>query len=659
MSLLSVPIRRPVAVTMLFLGIVLMGAIAWQRIPVELFPALAGDSIFVTFARPGSTPQVIEREILLPLQARVSALSLVSETRAEIRGASGRFEVRFEPGSDLNVRMLELQRIAAELQRTLPRGSAVNVTTMDTSVLSSFAMIVNVLGSETDDRNAIYDLAVELVAPRFAAVSGVSQAITSGGAARQVTVTVDPDQTAALGLTTDAVTQSVRRNVARLQYVGTLDSEAGRMAVILDGRPRGLQSLGEARIRSDRPVQLNHVSDVRLGVGREQALFRVNGQSAVGVILFREEGTNLVRLGRELRQRVDEVREELRPLGLDLVIGFDGADLVEEQIDRLGWLGASGFGISLVVLFLFLREWRAVAVVGVAVPVSLLAALAMLYLVGQSLNLITLFGLALAVGLLVDNSIVVYEAVQRRLERGVEASVAVQDGLRRTVRAIVAASACTSIVFLPARLIDFDDTLVRELISVVALSILLPLAASLLVAVALVPLLAHRLAAPAALRRLARARQRRAEHGDLVPPERARLLFGGILARALRQPSAWIAGTATAVLITAVVAVPWVSVQSTVAEASDGDSVQLDVRFASGQGSLAAVSSAIGRLERAVPGSQGCRTRRSDRAGGRWFAHHSARGSVRAPGRLPCPDGARRGAPRGGPRRGAAGPAAG
>ena len=159
-----------------------------------------------------------------------------------------------------------------------------------------------------------------------------------------------------------------------------------------------------------------------------------------------------------------------------------------------------------------------------------------------------------------------YEAVQRRLERGVEPSAAVQDGLRRTVRAIVAASASTAIVFLPATLIDFDDTIVRELIGVVALSILLPLAASLLVAVALVPLLAHRLAAPAALRRLAKARQRRAGHGDLVSPDRARLLFGGILAGALRQPSAWIAGTAAAVLGTVVVAVPWVSVQSAIAK---------------------------------------------------------------------------------------------
>ena len=211
------------------------------------------------------------------------------------------------------------------------------------------------------------------------------------------------------------------------------------------------------------------------------------------------------------------------------MVGFDAAELVEDQIARLARLGASGFAIALVVLFLFLRGWRAVAVVAVAVPVSLLAALAMLYLAGQSLNLITIFGLALAVGLLVDNSVVVYEAVQRRLERGAGADAAVRDGLRRTVRAIVAASATTAVVFLPLGLVDFDDVLVRELIEVVALSILLPLAASLVVALGLVPLPRASSGAPAALRRLAVAAGA-ARPGGLVAPDGARLLVRRVVA---------------------------------------------------------------------------------------------------------------------------------
>ena len=450
MNVLTLPIRQPVAVSMFFVGIALVGAVAWQRMPVELFPALAGDQLFVDFGRPGSEPQVIEREILLPLQARVSALPHVAESWGEIRGSGGRYQVRFEPGTDLEVRELELQRIAADLQRAQPRGTFVSATSFDTSLLSSFVMMVNVLGGDAEDRNALHDLVQELVAPRFASVSGVSQALTGGGAPRQVTVTVDPDRAAALDVTTEAVTAFLGTNVGHLRFLGNLESEVGRLQVILDGRPRGLEMLGNARVESNRPVLLRHVSDLRIGPAREETLARVNGQPSVSLILFQEEGANLVRLGRELRQRVADMREELRPLGLDLVIGFDAADMVEDQIGRLAGLGATGFAIALVVLFLFFREWRAVTVVAVSVPVSLLAALSLLYLVGQSLNLITLFGLALAVGLLVDNSVVVYEAVQRRLERGADAAVAVRDGLRRTVRAIVAASATTAVVFLAA-----------------------------------------------------------------------------------------------------------------------------------------------------------------------------------------------------------------
>ena len=600
MSFLTLPIRRPVAVAMFFLSIVLVGAVAWQRMPVELLPALAGDRLFVSFGRPGSEAQVIEREILLPLQARVSALPSVSESWGEIRGSSGRFQVRFEPGSDLKVRELELQRIAAALQREQPRGTFISANSFDLSILSSFVMMVHVLGGDGEDLNALFDLVDQLVAPRFAAVSGVSQALTNGGAGRQVTVTVDADRAAALGVTTDAVSRAVGSNVGHLEFLGKLESEAGRMPVMLDGRPAGLRSLGEARVQPDRPVLLRHVSDLSYGSGREERLFRVNGQPAVGLILFQEEGANLVRLGRQLRQRVTGLREELRPLGLDLVIGFDAAKLVDDQIAHLTRLGASGFAIALVVLFLFLRRWRAVAVVAVAVPVSLLAALSALYLLGQSLNLIVLFGLALAVGLLVDNSVVVYEAVHRSLERGADATTAVRTGLRRTVRAIVAASATSAVVFLPLTLIEIDDVMVRSLLNVVALSILLPLAASLMVAVGLVPLLAHRLAAPAALRGLAEARQRRAERGDLIAPDRARLLFGGVVAGALRHPPAWIAGTAVAVILTVIIALPWVTVTSATQEAPEADTVQFATRLSAGQGSIQAASDAMARLERAV-----------------------------------------------------------
>ena len=154
-----------------------------------------------------------------------------------------------------------------------------------------------------------------------------------------------------------------------------VEDEAGRSAVLLDGRPRGVWSLGETRIVPDRPTLLRHVADVGIGTGREEIVFRVNGQPTVAMVVFQEEGANLIRLGRGLRAKLDELSKEFEDYGIEFVINFDAAQLVDEQLQRLRELALYGFGMALLVLFLFLRQLRAVMVVAVAVPASLLTAL--------------------------------------------------------------------------------------------------------------------------------------------------------------------------------------------------------------------------------------------------------------------------------------------
>ncbi len=593
----TLAIRRPVAVAMFFLGLVLVGVVGWQRLPVELFPNVSGDHLYVSFLRPGSEPETVEREILLPLEARVRTLSGVAETWGEVTGAGGSFTIRFERGTDLKVRELDLNRIAADIARTQPRDAFLSVQANDSSVVSSFAMNLQATGAA--DRNALHELIEDLVLPRLAAVPGVSQTLVGGGASRQLTVWVDPNRCAALGVTPQDVVDAIRGASGRLRYLGSLEDETGRTAVMLDGRPAGPVSLGEVRVRPDRPVLVRHVAQVEVGPGRRQMAYRVNGEPSVSVVVFQEEGANLVQLGRDLRRRLDEMNEELAPIGVRLLISFDAAELVEEQTERLRNLGLSGFVIALLVLFLFLRQWRAVAVVGIAVPVSLAAALGFLYLAGQSLNLISLFGLAVGVGLLVDNSVVVYESVQRRLERGHSPDDAAAGGIRRTGRAIIAASATTAVVFLPPMIIDLGSSTIRNLIGIAALAILLPLLGSLLVAIGLVPLLARWLAAPAALTRLAVLRERRERLGGALAPAPARVLFGGWLAASLRRPATLVTLVALGILLTAVIALPFV-VGGSAPQARIADEVQLSVQLTEGRSSLDGALQVFERLEASV-----------------------------------------------------------
>ena len=611
MNLVDLPVRRPVAMAMVFLGLTLLGLVALQRIPVELMPAIQGDTLYVEYWRSGAEPEVVEREMLLPLTARVAAMPHVVETGGAIRGPDGDFWVRFEPGGDIKVRELELRRIAAAIQREQPRGTAslrVSSTESRTSTMGRFAMNLHLVGAGgaagAIDVNALFEIADQLLVPRFAAVPGVSEAFATGGSRRQITVAVDPVRLAAVGVGVDEVTQAVSRNVRHMRYAGSMESEDGRTDVLVDGRPAGVYALREASVAPNGAARLGHVAEVAFGVAPKQSLFRVNGAPAVGVTIFQEEGANLIRLGRTLRERVEDLRQEIAPLGLDLVVGSDAAELVEEQLGHLARLGLYGYLIAMVVLFLFLRDWRAVAVVGLAVPVSLLSALALLYVFGQSLNLISLIGFSLAVGLLIDNSIVVYEAVLRRLERGVEAGAATRIGLKRTVRAIAAASLTTAIVFLPGVWIDVDVT-IGTVIEILSTAILLPLAASLLVAVGLVPVLAHRLAAPAAIRRVAAQRERRRRSAGLRRPDPLRMLFSGLLASSLRRPSAMLVGTIFAVLVTLATALPIALSNSALPEAEQVDEVRLLTRFGKGTSSVAALSDAVAHIERAVMDVEG------------------------------------------------------
>ena len=611
MSLLDLPVRRPMAVSMIFVGFVVLGVVAYQRIPLELFPPLEGDTLRVQFGRPNSEQEVVEREILLPLHARVSAMPDVAESWGQVQGAGGNYRVRFEPRTNMKVRELELRRIASDIQRGQPRGTYVGVgsTQSGTAQFGSLVMQIHVLGDA--DRDTLFDLTEQLLAPRLAAVSGVGEANATGGSARRLIVNVDLARAAAAGVTPAQVIEAVARRAGDMRHVGNLESEAGRLEVIVDGRPSSLMGFEETRIALDRPVQLKHVSDIELGFAPWQSSFRVNGEEAVGIVVYKEQTANLVRLGRGLREKVEELRAEVAPMGLDLVIGDDPAEDIEEGLGRLARLGFSGYLIALAVLFLFLRQWRAVAVVGVAVPVSLLGALALLYLMGLSLNMLTMGGLWLSVGLLIDNSIVVYEAVLRRLERGLDPAQAARIGLQRTIRAIVAATATTAIVMLPAGIMDLPVS-IRSVIGEFIPAFLLPLCASMLVAVGLVPVLTHRLAAPAALRAVARQREARAKAGGQRAPDPLRILFGGLVGNAMRRPSAWLTGTVIAIVATILFAIPIVIANQPSADPEYADTVVFSAQATKGNGSIETVATAVAELERAAMAIEGVDTVTSD-----------------------------------------------
>jgi len=562
----------------------MLGFFSWHKLPVELLPALTGEQLYVNFHRPGTAPEVIERQILLPLQLSVRKLPGVVETFGHIDSTSGKLSIKFEPGSNHRVRELELQRIAAELSRTQPEGTAITVSSQDLSALSRFAMSIQVLAER--DSNALRDLIEQQVQARISAIPGVSRVFITGGASQEVSIKLDMKRSADFGITPDQVAVALRSSIGGLQYLGNTQSLGQQFSVVLDTTVSDLDTLGAIPIMPDSNVLLRHIANIELSNEPQESVYRVNGKTSVGILIFQDEGANLVELGLLLKRKIDALKLEYNPYEIDFIIGFDASETVANLLERLQTLALSGFVIALLILYLFLRQIRAVAVVAIAVPVSLLAAGAMLFLFGYSLNVITLFGLTIGIGLLVDNSIVVYEAVQRCLERGADPDTAAQEGIRRTMRAIVTASATNAIVFLPLIFL-IEEAMLRQLIVIIAAAILLPMVASLLVAAMLVPLLAQRLAAPAAVAHLKLKSEQRLLNQGMPEPNLPKELFSATLKIFLRRPSAWLTTLFVFIFVTLVIALPWVWVRSVSQPPAEASQVTMEVEF-DGGGSLEA-----------------------------------------------------------------------
>ncbi|MEX2963286.1 efflux RND transporter permease subunit [Microbulbifer sp. TYP-18] len=586
-TVLTLPILRPVAVSMLFLALSLLGVFAWRQIPVELLPMLSGERLHVQIYRPGARPEVLEEDILRPLENQIATLAGVTETSAEIVGDKTRLTVEFEPGVDRRVRGLELRQIAAQIVREQPAGTVIRVAEQDSSRISRFVMSVQVLGQ--GDVDTLRDFVDEQIRPQLESVPGVSQILVLGGAGREVAIRVDANRCAQLGIEVDRIAAVLEQAMPGSRRLGDLAGDAERLSLVLDGTPEAVTALGEIQLLPDRPVLLRHVADIELAPAPRDSVSRVNGKPAVTLVVFQEQGANLLQLGVHLQDLVQGMQVRYRPLGLEFYRSFDASEVIDEQLSQLKQLALSGFAIALVVLFLFLRSMRAIAVVSVAVPTSLLIAGALLYLGGYSLNLITLFGLVIGIGMLVDNSIVVFEAVQRQRERGADIAAASATGITRSLRAIVTASATNAIVFVPLLYIDAVPHSVRQVLNNIVPAIVFPLAASLLVATGLVPMLA---------RHFAIGRQAGSSTGGNAA-RRARELILALLKVSLRRPSPWALGLALVLGLTLVLAAPWVLVQSISQTPGDSEQFRMEVTF-NRLGSLEAAGLVFEHLESAA-----------------------------------------------------------
>ncbi len=493
--MIRLSIRRPVAVAMAYLAVALLGVAAWQNIPIELYPDTQHPRLTVVAQWVGSSPETVEAFLTSPLEAAVQQVKGVSKvTSTSVEGATT-IDVEFNLGTDMDFARLDLQERMATLEEDLPPGATglrVSQWVPREFQEQTQAAILQYRVTGPYTMEALREFVDEIVVPEVVRLEGVADVRVDGGRRRMLEIELHRGRIESLELSP----QQVRSAILGLDLVreaGSVRADGRESVVTIQNRPRSADEIRQAVLLSGggRVVRVDDVARVRDTLEEARTYFRIDGQPVVSFSVIRGAGENTVRVADAVKAHLEAVEGRM-PAGVRLVSleQRDQSLEIKRQLSDLRSRAIVSGLVIFVVLLVFLRSFRSAAVVFTTIVFSVLISLNLIYFGGLSLNLLTLMGLALGFGLIVDNSIVVLENVYRRWQEGEDRFTAAERGSRDVVLPILASTATTLIVFIPFVYLQGE---LRMYYVPLAIVVALTLTGSLFVAFTFIPALVARL----------------------------------------------------------------------------------------------------------------------------------------------------------------------
>ena len=481
-------IRRKTAISMFFLGLSLLGYISYRYLPVELLPSVELPFLIIQVngAR-DSDPFQLEREAIIPLEGAVGTLEGIDKVQSYADERGGAIFVYYTTEVDLKYAYLKLQEKVNEVRRTLPEDYFAMVQKVDTEQLSNMFMNLQVRGEGGVDR--VRHLVDTKITPDLEAIDGIASVQVFGGREKSVEIIIQNESTDAYGISPSDIRAAIARYNQYKTYVGHIRQPDQVYYVNVVAEYSSVWDLENIVIEPSVPVLLKDIATIRVGVKEETSYSRVNGKEAVTVQLVRDAQVNLLALAENTYPVIERLNREMASEGLEIVIESDSAEYLRENIDLIINLALTGGLLAVLILWFFLQNLRLIAVIALSLPISVLTAFNFFYAFDITLNSLTLIGMALAVGMLLDNSIVVLENVYRLVQQGAGPFRAALEGTREVWRSIAAATLTTITVFLP--FVFATNFMVRILGYQIGVSIISTLLISLLVALLLIPMVTH------------------------------------------------------------------------------------------------------------------------------------------------------------------------
>ena len=454
MFLTRISVNHPVFATMVMVAILVFGVYSYQRLPIEQMPDIDLPVVAVVVSYPGASPEAVESDVVEPLEQAVNTIQGLDTIQSIAQSGQAMVLMIFDLDADSQQKAQDVRDKIDPVRATLPSAAG------DPRVLrfdpAAFPLLSLAVSSDTLSDSDLTAITEDVIATRLATISGVGSATVIGGVPRQLNIQIDPDRLTAFNIGANSVVQALQ----------TANRDLAAGSITQGSTVQSIQVLGRIEERDDfydiivgsqggQPVHLRDVATIEEGTGDASSLAILNGERALAIDILKTQGANTVGVAAEVRRTIDRLlATEISGGDVKIEVVVDNAKPVEDSFHAVQNMLVEGAILAVVIVFLFLNSWRSTVITGLTLPISIIGTMVALNFLGFTLNMMTLLALSLAVGILIDDAIVVRENITRHLHMGKSHRKAAFDGTNEIGLAVMATTLSIVAVFLPVAFMD-------------------------------------------------------------------------------------------------------------------------------------------------------------------------------------------------------------
>jgi HAE1 family hydrophobic/amphiphilic exporter-1 len=489
MFLSDLSIRRPVLTVCIMLALVVLGLVSVRHLGIDQYPNTDIPTVTVSVVYPGASPESVKQDVVKKIEEAVNPIEGIKEISSTSQEGLGTLVIQFQLGRDVDAALNDVRTRIGQIRRDLPGNIEEPVITkFDPSQLPvlSLVLLPDAAHPGMSDRE-LTRIAEDFLKRRIENVPGVGKVDVAGGSTREIEIHVDPQKLESLGLALPAVTNALANDTLSVPS-GNLLQDGREVAVKVDAKAKSVDDFKHVIVgnKEGRPIELQEVATVVDGVKERRSLARLDGRDVVALEVQRQTGGNTVAMVEAVRQALERLKPELAQQGVMVATAKDNARFISQSVEDVNLSIYLGGALTVLIVFFFLKSWRSTLITGLTLPVSVISTFIIMRALDFTLNVMTLMGLSLAIGILIDDAIVVRENITRHAEMGKDHITAAREGTAEIGPAVIATTLSILAVFVP---VAFMGGIVGKFFFPFGITVAFAVAVSLFVSFTLDPML--------------------------------------------------------------------------------------------------------------------------------------------------------------------------